>query len=83
MSVVLEHATVLHGDVARVGALAFRAGRVAAPPEGADRINLSEHVILPGLINAHDHLQLNCIPSLPHATPFANAYEWIEAIAGR
>jgi cytosine/adenosine deaminase-related metal-dependent hydrolase len=81
VNVVLEHATVMSGDVARVRALAFRDGRVADATPDAYRLDLGDHVILPGLINAHDHLQLNCIPPLPHATPFANSYEWIDAMS--
>jgi hypothetical protein len=42
-------------------------GRIActAAPD-AWRLDLADHLIFPGLINAHDHLQLNCIPPLPH-----------------
>lgn len=42
-------------------------------------INLRGHWLLPALINAHDHLQLNAVPPLVHAQPFANSYAWIAA----
>ncbi len=39
-------------------------------------IDLSEHWIFPGLINAHDHLQVNCIPPMPQSAAYPNSYEW-------
>lgn len=44
---------------------------------------LEGHLILPGLINAHDHLPINVVPPLPpERRPicgFANSYAWMEA----
>ena len=77
--VVLEHAHVVHHDRVAAQTLSFTAGRVSAGSAGALRIDLRDHLIFPGLINAHDHLQLNNIPRLAHAQPFANSYEWIDA----
>jgi cytosine/adenosine deaminase-related metal-dependent hydrolase len=42
-------------------------------------LDLHDHLVFAGLINAHDHLQLNNVPSLRHAEPFANSYDWIDA----
>ena len=79
---MLENALVVHHDHVTKEALAFDGGRiVSAPPSGAPRINLRDHLIFPGLINAHDHLQLNGIQPLPHDRLFANSYEWSDAIA--
>jgi cytosine/adenosine deaminase-related metal-dependent hydrolase len=36
--------------------------------------------VLPGLINAHDHLQLNTIPKLEAANSWRNVREWISDI---
>jgi cytosine/adenosine deaminase-related metal-dependent hydrolase len=49
---------------------------VAAQP-GDCVVDLGGDRLLPGLINAHDHLQLNDFPSLPYASSYHNAGEWI------
>lgn len=77
--VVLDHARVVTHDSVVARSLAFVNGRVAAEPPGALRIDLRDHFVIPGLINAHDHLQLNAIPPLVHSEPFANSYAWIDA----
>ena len=79
---ILENAVVVHHDQIAEGSLAFNGDRVVrAMPGGAPRVNLRDHLIFPGLINAHDHLQLNGIQPLPHDRPFANSYEWSDAVA--
>ncbi|MEP6491282.1 MAG: amidohydrolase [bacterium] len=76
---VLENAIVVEHDRASARPLGFAHGRVSTVAAGAFRLDLREHLVFPGLINAHDHLQLNCIPPLPHAELFANSYAWIDA----
>lgn len=76
---ILEHATVVQHDRITSGPLAFESGRVGRPAANAFRVDLRDHLIFPGLINAHDHLQLNCIPPLPHAEAFSNSYAWMAA----
>jgi cytosine/adenosine deaminase-related metal-dependent hydrolase len=34
---------------------------------------------VPGLVNAHDHLQVNAVPRLPDGAPFPNSYAWAAA----
>ncbi|MCC4595620.1 amidohydrolase family protein [Xanthomonas campestris pv. phormiicola] len=64
------------------GSLTLRGGRIAAAPAtAAYRIALHGHLVFPGLINAHEHLQVNAVPPLPQTAPFANSYAWIEAFA--
>jgi len=56
-------------------------GRIAAvdcSPEAEDTvIRLQGSPILPGLINAHDHLELNNFPRLKWRDCYSNACEWI------
>ena len=60
--------------------LSIADGRIgASPPARAYRIDLRDHVIVPGLVNAHEHLHLNAVPPLPTGAPFPNSYAWIAA----
>jgi cytosine/adenosine deaminase-related metal-dependent hydrolase len=62
-------------------------GRIAAigvAPERGDRvIDLAGDRLLPGLINAHDHLQLNSFPPLDQTTRFRNVRDWIAGVSER
>jgi cytosine/adenosine deaminase-related metal-dependent hydrolase len=42
-------------------------------------LDLSGFLVLPGLINAHDHLEMNLLPRLGRG-PYPNAYRWAEDI---
>jgi cytosine/adenosine deaminase-related metal-dependent hydrolase len=58
--------------------IAVRDGRLRSPdqsPRRAKTLDLSGHLILPGLINAHDHLEFNLFPRLGHRL-YSNAAEW-------
>ncbi|HEV2703424.1 MAG TPA: hypothetical protein VGV09_17485 [Steroidobacteraceae bacterium] len=51
---------------------------------GAGRVrpfakDLRDHVVLPALVNAHDHLHQNGVPPLPQTATFNNSYEWAAA----
>jgi cytosine/adenosine deaminase-related metal-dependent hydrolase len=50
------------------------------------RLGLSDHLVFPGLVNAHDHLHLNVFPALPGGgdanlvLPVGDAAEWVQAM---
>lgn len=64
----------------RHGTLRIAHGRIDAldaPPRPGDRrFNLDGALVLPGLINAHDHLELNNFPRLKFRERYDNAREW-------
>ncbi len=63
--------------------LTFVAGRVAGlaqAPERARVVDLDGACLLPGLINAHDHLDLSVFPPLG-CPPQRDLYEWSAAVS--
>jgi cytosine/adenosine deaminase-related metal-dependent hydrolase len=78
--ITLYHAATATPQSVTRAPLPIRAGRIdAAVATSAYRIDLRDHLVFPGLINAHDHLQVNAVPPLPAHAPFPNSYAWIEA----
>ena len=72
-------ATVTPDGVARA-TLSISEGRIdSAIASSAYHVDLRDHLIFPGLINAHDHLHVNAVPPLPAHAPFPNSYAWIAA----
>lgn len=70
------------GGSMRVRRLAIRHGRIAGRADArAPGLRLDDHLVFPGLVNAHDHLHVNAVPPLPRDRAFGNSYEWIEAFA--
>jgi cytosine/adenosine deaminase-related metal-dependent hydrolase len=76
--------TLVNTDLGRLGLSSIRVvdGRIAAigagPPRGDIVIDAAADRVLPGLINAHDHLQLNSFPHLAYRERYTSAAEWIE-----
>jgi cytosine/adenosine deaminase-related metal-dependent hydrolase len=60
--------------------LGLDAGRISfSPPRRDAALDLRGYLILPGLINAHDHLEFNLFPRLGRG-PYPNATAWAEDI---
>jgi cytosine/adenosine deaminase-related metal-dependent hydrolase len=62
-------------------AVRIAGGRIAAvgerPLAGERVVNLAGDRLLPGLINAHDHLQLNHLPRLEPPRRYSHVREWV------
>jgi len=69
------------------GTVRVRGSRIAAvdgaPRPGDLRIDLGGDRLLPGFINAHEHLQLNALPRLKYRDRYRNVAEWIADIEPR
>ncbi|MDF3980626.1 amidohydrolase family protein [Luteibacter sp. PPL201] len=79
MDVTLHGAGVVRQERPVRGTLHLRAGRVADTSAGGFAVDLRDHLVFPGLINAHEHLHVNAVPPLPMDRPFANSYDWMAA----
>ena len=71
----------------RKGAILIEGGHVASIRDGADlsapSLDLAGYTLLPGLINAHDHLEFGLFPKLGRlegAPSYLNSPEWGEEI---
>lgn len=61
-----------------------RIAEASAPPQpGETVIDLQGDRLLPGLINAHEHLQLNALPRLSYRPRYSHVGEWIADIDAR
>src|SRR5580693_4058881 len=85
----MEQAIRLTGARVALGArraefidLALRRGRIlpfGSAVSGGPQIDLTGHLLLPGLINVHDHLEFNLFPRLGRG-PWGNATDWAAAV---
>ena len=77
----LTNAVVLRPDLGVARSLRIVGGRIAgigaAPARGDLVVDCRGAAILPGLINAHDHLELNSFGRLKWRTRHENVREWI------
>jgi cytosine/adenosine deaminase-related metal-dependent hydrolase len=79
MTTLLNADVVLPDGVVK-GPLHLQGGQVAERAAGDHQIDLRDHLIFPGLVNAHDHLRLNSLPPPPRRPPFPNSYAWAAAV---
>ncbi|HEX4037351.1 MAG TPA: amidohydrolase family protein [Acidobacteriaceae bacterium] len=72
----------LHIGAGRIRRLIPEAQSVRTLSPHGDTIDLTGFLLLPGLVNAHDHLEFSLFPRLA-APPYANYIEWGEDIHAR
>ncbi|MDZ4764752.1 MAG: hypothetical protein SGI73_09385 [Chloroflexota bacterium] len=62
----------------------YTAERIAAHPRhDAVAVDLDGYAIFPGLINAHDHLELNHFPRTKFRDTYDNAHQWGNDVSAR
>lgn len=72
------------GAATSVRVAGARIAALGCAPQRSDLvIDLAGDRLLPGLINAHDHLQLNSFPQLEYRRQYQNVREWIAEINHR
>src|SRR5213594_3078870 len=76
--IAVDSKTAIRADVEiKDGHIARIALAVDSP--SSSNIDLGGYLVLPGLINAHDHLEFNLFPRLGHG-PYKNAVAWARDI---
>jgi cytosine/adenosine deaminase-related metal-dependent hydrolase len=80
-SITFVNGIVLGGDGRTHSSLRVRRSAIdalgAAPKRGDAVIDLNDAIVLPGLINSHEHLELNSFNRLKWRARYANVREWI------
>ncbi len=80
----IRNAHVWDGTQAQRRDLHMANGRIVAEaPASAQQVDLDGYTIFPGLINAHDHLELNHYPRTKFRAVYNNAHEWGEDVNTR
>jgi cytosine/adenosine deaminase-related metal-dependent hydrolase len=80
----LTNAQTASGEISTLRIVGSRIAALGADPVDGDRlIDLQGDRVLPGLINAHDHLQLNTLPRLDSGKQYRHVLDWISDINAR
>ena len=69
--------TIADGEIATIGCAPYRHCQPDA--ETAASLDLSGYLLLPGLINSHDHLEFGLFPNLGRG-PYTNFEQWAQDI---
>ena len=81
-NITVLNATGLAGDSLRV--VESKVSGIGEPPHKKDRIIDGQGgLLIPGLINAHDHLELNTFKRLKYRDSYTHSLDWIEDIEAR
>ncbi len=67
--------SITNGQISSIGCCAHPPARA----EGSQILNLDGYVVLPGLVNAHDHLEFGLFPNLGRG-PYSNFEQWAKDI---
>jgi cytosine/adenosine deaminase-related metal-dependent hydrolase len=77
----LINAQIAPGEFSTLRIVGSRIAALGMDPAAGDRVvDLEGDRVLPGLINAHDHLQLNSLPRLAPAKHYRHVQDWISDI---
>src|SRR5258708_677145 len=80
----LINARMATGEFSTLRIVGSRIAALGADPMDGDRVvDLEGDRVLPGLINAHDHLQLNSLPRLDSGKHYRHVQDWISDINAR
>jgi len=86
-SLYFKNVTILNADGPAGSALRVRGGHIQAidgvPGRKDCIIDGQGGLVIPGLINAHDHLELNTFKRLKYRDSYTHALQWIEDIEAR
>ncbi len=82
------HNVTVFNETGPIGrSLRIKGGRITAidslPQKGDRVIDGQGGLLIPGLINAHDHLELNTFKRLKYKDTYSHALQWIEDIEAR
>lgn len=78
-SAVPAELVIENGFVRELNRVPVRMRRSFEAPDSVTTVDLSGYLLLPGLINAHDHLEFNLFPRLGNG-PYANFRDWADDI---
>lgn len=80
----LKNASIWENHEPKIRDLYTKKGRiVGSPAHDALVIDLEGYTLFPGLVNAHDHLELNHYPRTKFRQVYNNAHEWGEDVNAR
>jgi cytosine/adenosine deaminase-related metal-dependent hydrolase len=83
-AVTLINAQMAHGEFSTLRIVGSRIAALGVAPVAGDRlVDLEGDRVMPGLINAHDHLQLNSLPRLDSRKQYSHVRDWISDINAR
>lgn len=81
--ITIKNAAVWNGHTSEQRDLHFSERILESPALDGLTIDLSGHTIFPGMVNAHDHLELNHYPRTKFQDRYENAHQWGEDVNAR